>query len=854
MAIKESELVLKVSDNVNPAIWDSSKYEHFMDIIFNKRFYQKEATEIALRYLNSGEYRNLTDLAKENFLNNSKIREYYENDFQNMQSALSLENMLSATIDLATGTGKSYVMYAIAVIMLASHKVDKVLILTPSVTIERELKEKFKSLSSIAQLNNSLGVNFIPPKIIDGSETIVNNSIAIENRDAIYKVQTQKNSIVDSLNGNGEKTLILNDEVHHVYYSEGNKWAEFIKDVNNQNIKFKYVLGFTGTAYSNYGASKRAFNSYLPNVIYRFSLGDAIKKGYVKDIDYVSKVDMPSDPDERWQMILQSHDSVSNDIRNKIDEKPITIIVTNRQRRATTQANKFKEFLMKERNISSEEANKIVLCVHSGDSAAKDRLKLRDVDNRHNPVEFIFSVSMLTEGWDVKRVFQIVPDEERAFDSKLLISQVMGRGLRIPRNWNFSKYGQPVVRVFNHEKWSENVKSLVDEILEFKKVVRLHVKKESSLNFKLLNLTYTSEEQTKNNYLKMGSYELFKDGYIQLPTDSAMDNKQAEFTSVKDSKITSSDFEVKHKQFSISDMANIMYQRFDDVEDNENRDEYKKLWPPERLEKVIRKSLEKSGNTVITKKIKNRLLGALNVINRPSSKRIAYNTLPDNFFTISTQCMPKQSADITSFRESKTLFYTDDFIDNQTDNGTKSVFEELIGSQEYNHEKVDNKYYFKTPVNGVIATRTPEKKFFKRLFSKNVSKNIDSFVKSTDVGFYSFEYSWRKGSHHKTNLFNPDFFIKMSNLILVIDIKEDGQINNPDPENVGKYKYAINHFDLINDYLKNNNENVSYKFSFLTPKSFDVFFDKIEKNEKDSLLNFNSDLDVKLNDSFSNQD
>jgi hypothetical protein len=36
---------------------------------------------------------------------------------------------------------------------------------------------------------------------------------------------------------------------------------------------------------------------------------------------------------------------------------------------------------------------------------------------------------MLSEGWDVKNVFQIVPHEERAFNSKLLIAQVLGRGL-----------------------------------------------------------------------------------------------------------------------------------------------------------------------------------------------------------------------------------------------------------------------------------------------------------------------------------------------------------------------------------------------------------------------------------------
>jgi type III restriction enzyme len=58
----------------------------------------------------------------------------------------------------------------------------------------------------------------------------------------------------------------------------------------------------------------------------------------------------------------------------------------------------------------------------------KDNIEiLRKVHDSSNPVEWICSVAMLTEGWDVPNVFQIVPSEEKAFNSKLLISQVIGR-------------------------------------------------------------------------------------------------------------------------------------------------------------------------------------------------------------------------------------------------------------------------------------------------------------------------------------------------------------------------------------------------------------------------------------------
>jgi type III restriction enzyme len=72
---------------------------------------------------------------------------------------------------------------------------------------------------------------------------------------------------------------------------------------------------------------------------------------------------------------------------------------------------------------------------HDKDSPEKRRkenlVALKHVDDPASSVEWIVSVSMLTEGWDVKNVFQIVPHESRAFSSKLLIEQVLGRGLRI---------------------------------------------------------------------------------------------------------------------------------------------------------------------------------------------------------------------------------------------------------------------------------------------------------------------------------------------------------------------------------------------------------------------------------------
>ena len=673
MEYKDSDLVLEVSKNVNPVVWDEGFFQNFFDMLFGKRNYQKEAAETALRFLNSGEYKDITALAKENFEKNQVIRARWNNDFNLMQDDLDLSDKLSATLDLATGTGKSYVMFAIALVMLATKKVSRVLVLVPSVTIENELTQKFKNLLGNLQLLKTLGDNFVPPQILNGDSTLVENSIAVENRNAIYKAQATRNSIVDSLKGNGENTLILNDEVHHVYYSESNEWRSFIEDESSNNINFKYVIGVTGTAYKG---KNKSGNDYFSNVIYRFSLRDAIEQGFVKDIEYISKEDIPKDKDERWQVILNSHNQIASQVPEELGIKPITIIVTSKQNLADSKAKAFKKFLQTQRKLTDAEVNDIVLSVHSGQKAAIDRMKLSKVNEKGNPVEFIFSVSMLTEGWDVKRVFQIVPDDERAFNSKLLIAQVLGRGLRVPEGWDTSKWGAPTVTVFNHEKWSANVEALVNEVLEIRQRITLSVNKESNYNFSLTNVKYSSKTDTKD-YPKMGTYNLWENG-VNLPTDDKFGKSTITLTDIKTKSDRNFQTTYEHEQITVKEMANILYSRFEDLEDSEYAQEYQNLWSVSKIKAMIEESLKKSGNTHITKSLKNKFLSSMNVIFRDGSKVVSYDIEPQEYFTVLTVNLPKNTSEISGFRMNKVLFYGSDLESSlSSDKASLDTFREL---------------------------------------------------------------------------------------------------------------------------------------------------------------------------------
>ena len=92
--IKASDLVLKVSENIDPARFDISKYEAFLDVLCGTREFQKEAIRTVLRYLLGGRYKNLRDLAEENYYQNPNLRELYST-FSDFERHLQLPDKLA---------------------------------------------------------------------------------------------------------------------------------------------------------------------------------------------------------------------------------------------------------------------------------------------------------------------------------------------------------------------------------------------------------------------------------------------------------------------------------------------------------------------------------------------------------------------------------------------------------------------------------------------------------------------------------------------------------------------------------------------------------------------------------------
>ena len=821
---QNKDLVLKVSPNYDPKKFDPNKYEAFLDALCMDREYQKEAMREALRYFLGGQYRSLLELAEENHHNNPKLQEKYSSLFDFAQS-LQLPNQFSCSIDHATATGKSFVMYGIARIMMAEGAVDQVLVLCPSNTIEAGLTEKFRSLSGDKALKALLPEDskITNPRIINASNTIQKGDICIENIHATY-INT-KSAIEDSLVGKGDRTLVLNDEAHHLMNPSDKslkKWKEFLLD---PKYGFKFIVNLSGTCYIG--------DDYFTDVIHRFSLRDSIDKKFIKSIRYVAE-DSSGSEDEKLQKIYDNH--IENKATKYRKVKPITILVTQNIAACKRLTEKLITFLAKKEKTSKEKLEEKVLIVTSANEHKANIPILRRVDDKDNPVEWITSVSMLSEGWDVKNVFQIVPHEEKAFNSKLLIAQVLGRGLRIPEIY---RGNQPIVTVFNHDKWSKSIKHLVDEVLEIEKRVESHIiEKKEDYNFDLHNIDYKKVEE-EVEYPQEDPYELLKKGYITYSSQAEAVEKSTTYA-----KAVSGDQDIKKtliefKMYPIEEAANEVVNKLK-VIDMDLGTKYSEEFNFDKVKKIIEESLKRidGKSDRVSESNLQKTLQAFGVVYRKKAKSLRIKIEAQDLVKMNIKDIKKNSLGVGSLRRDSTIIW-DDYSLSIGEAGNKKLLKELEEDESLPKKamiKIENKYNFKTPLNVVLASYEPERKFIRGLTSENTAKAIDAWIKSLDVGFYSIEYSWRKGEHPKQGSFNPDFFLKIGDNIIVVEIKMDKDFSD---ENKAKLRYAKEHFSKVSELQKEQN----YYFKFISPGSYELFFKALrDKTYKD----FKSELEAGL--------
>jgi type III restriction enzyme len=808
------DLVLPVSTSYDPMVFDLDAYGPLIDAVVQGREYSREAIRTVLRYLCSGRYASTAELAKESFDASAGLQRRY-GTVDRLLELLPFPGMLACSLDLATGTGKSFVEYILARIMLNEGLVDRVLVLCPSRTIEDGLLAKFNALTADAELTDLLPerpAGYPVPTVVDATTAVKEGEICIENIHAAY--EHTGSSIDDSFSGQGGRTLVLSDEAHHIHAPQGKemkRWKEFLL---NPTFGFRYHVGLSGTCYAG--------NDYFSDVVYRYAIRDAMNDRWVKEVFYLAEDDSGSDY-ERFQKLLERHEKNRSTYK---PHKPLTISVTKSIKDAKQLGADLVEFLATRLPGGTAEAEERVLVVSSAPEHEANVLKLQAVDGHTSPVEWIVSVSMLSEGWDVKNVFQIYPHEKRAFNSKLLISQVLGRGLRRPAGLA----GDPVVYVFNHQKWGPEVADLVAEVLDQETTVtqRPTDERPAAAHFDIHQLVHTTlptgiPAQNLGKPRDIKKLKLLPQGEASEDTTfvSAVDATRTEVMTTK----------VAERYTPLEEVVTTVRKNILGLGDTELANAYGK----QRIRKVIQENFARLGESGdhISQENRATILRAFGSLAQKKSRSGAIlQSTPSGLGAISTRSMHPVKARVSGLTSHLGLFY--DELSAQL--GVPDDALALKKAQDIevatNLREVENSFNFKSPVNLVLTSHKPEYEFVRRLLRPENAKTLRAWVKAPDTGFYGIEFSYQRDGvgRSKHGVFNPDFFLLLedSNDVIVVETKGDA---DDSAINAGKVEHALKHFETVNDLLEHAGESRRYQFHMVSPKDYDRFFEKLRAGD-----------------------
>ena len=331
---------------------------------------------------------------------------------------------------------------------------------------------------------------------------------------------------------------------------------------------------------------------------------------------------------------------------------------------------------------------------------------------------------------------------------------------------------------------------------------------------------------------------------IPLESQSIVVKKDTEFEDVSGFRNRSKEYTIEYETYAVDKIVDKIYDelsvRFEEGKIlNIDVEQYSIENLPKRevIEELILRSMEKVGikkNDGLIQKNRSKILQSFGTLLRKSSKTVAIEKKINDLEIISTENIISESSGIGNFRRDYSVFFTNNWKNEISNKDQQKIFEEIIDDESLPRRaiKEQNEFLFKTPVDLVFTNATPERNFVEYLCKQEIAEKIESWIKSRDRGFYSIEYSWRKGTHQKIDNFNSDFILKIKkndfDYFIVVEIKSD---KDDSDQNKAKYKYAKEHFERLNKKLEEKKIKQKYIFHFLSPVNYTEFFEYL-KNGK----------------------
>lgn len=355
-------------------------------------------------------------------------------------------DFMSLTFALATGVGKTRIMGAFIAYLYTQHNIKNFFVVAPNTTIYDKLCRDLNDYNSPKYVFKGLSCFVNAPQIITG-EDYRNKPLSLfqsEVRIFVFNISKfdKENANMKKVNeyygdsffetlANLPDLVMIMDESHHYHGEKGEQALNELRP----------LLGLELTATPLMAKKKNGKQIPFKNVVYEYSLSQAIADGYTRtpfavtrsDVDFYNFGDKQID-----KLMLQDGILCHERIRQKLQVyaanndkpvvKPFVLVVC----KDTTHAKWVEEYIKSDAFCKGAYKNKVVV-VHSkqGNAESEANTKmLLEVEKSDNPVEIVIHVDKLKEGWDVNNLYTIIPLRTAA--SKILREQMVGRGLRLP--------------------------------------------------------------------------------------------------------------------------------------------------------------------------------------------------------------------------------------------------------------------------------------------------------------------------------------------------------------------------------------------------------------------------------------
>ena len=228
--------------------------------------------------------------------------------------------------------------------------------------------------------------------------------------------------------------------------------------------ELKPILGLELTATPQIENGNRTTD--FKNIIYSYPLASALRDGFVKEPSVATRENFRAENYDEGALEtlklqdgirIHEHTKVQLDIYSRDSGrprvKPFMLVVAKDTSHAGDLLKKIEADDFFEGRYKSR-----VITVHSnqtGEEKDETVQQLLSVEDPSNPTEIVIHVNMLKEGWDVTNLYTIVP--LRAANSKTLVEQSIGRGLRLPYGKRTGAADVDRLTIVSHDKFQEIV-------------------------------------------------------------------------------------------------------------------------------------------------------------------------------------------------------------------------------------------------------------------------------------------------------------------------------------------------------------------------------------------------------------